>query len=150
MAHQNRKNPHQDGTAVSGMAPLVNTSVNGTYWLQLRISTVLASGQSHRHLPCLESQENHPFMKMCRRNRSVKQVSLQQWYTYTRGPSTVTHREPPGVCVCNTSPRDWGAFPQLRNVLSSQDAHAALRPHQRDIYHTLLLTPGTPWRTPPV
>lgn len=81
------------------MAPPVNTSVNDTDWLQLRISTVSASGQLHRHLPCLESQENHPFMKMCRRNRSVKQVSLLQWCTPVAPPPLLIENLPASVFV---------------------------------------------------
>lgn len=148
MAHQNRKNPHQDGdSTVSGMVPPVNTSLNETYWLQLRIFTMSAPGQLHRNFTCLESQENYTFMKMRRRNRSIKQVALSCSAAYTRGPSRVTHREPPGVCICNSSPRDWGAFPQLRNVLRPHRMHTQ---HSDPINETFpthsCRHPGTPWR----
>lgn len=63
--------------------------------------------------PIYENVPPEPFSK----------ASVSIAVVYTRGPSTVTHREPPGVCACNTSPRDWGAFPQLRNVLCPHRMH---------------------------
>lgn len=68
-------------------------------------------------------------------------VSLLQCCSHP-GPSRVTHREPPGVCICNSSPRDWGAFPQLRNMLRPHRMHTQHSDPINETFPTLLPTSG--------
>lgn len=91
------------------------------------------------HLPG-EPRKSHIYENVPPEPLSKASVSIA--VVNTRGPSSYSSRTSRHLCL-EQEPQGLGCVPSAEKcALSSQDAHAALRPHQRDIYHTLLLTSG--------